>query len=345
MCPEKAPQQVPWEPPAAAALPEFRATMARQMASQWEVSQLAEVLASGRGSLVPNARTPKAAAKILCEQERQRLSEAELYFVTAEMTTLAVAAGESLPDFHLEPEDVPARHGFIVFAVPIGSYINTDGGLSIRFPIVAVSWGPVDPAMFPHWRRGGVWFTYYSPTDLAGLERQMRQLAGRPIRPAERARLRQMRGPLMWDNEAALGYGGDEKANYKPGDSHHGDPGRAAPWPQTLRAAWLLMNQSNNAEAEQLHRSRASVRRDEHDGLNPGAVRLIHLRRATKAQGAPHDEKAAREYTCRWMVRGHWRQQWYPSRQVHRPVWITPHLKGPEDKPIRAGDTVYLWDR
>jgi hypothetical protein len=26
-------------------------------------------------------------------------------------------------------------------------------------------------------------------------------------------------------------------------------------------------------------------------------------------------------------------------------IWINPHLKGPDDKPLRTGETVQIWDR
>jgi hypothetical protein len=259
------------------------------------------------------------------------------------MVQLAVTAGESLPDFHLEPEDVPSPTGFIVFAEPIGSYINTDTEPAVRIPIVAVSWGQFRPDAWPH---GGVWVTYYAPTDIEGAEKVARRLTGRPMRPRERERLRANRAPLTWDNEAFIGYGVDQKADVKPGDSHGpGGSASAAPWLQTLRATWLLMNQGHIVEVDALAPDRAAVRRARREGLTPSPVRLIHLRRATREQGAPEGDGAAREFTCRWMVRGHWRQQWYPSRGVHRPIWINPHLKGPDDKPLRTGETVQIWDR
>jgi hypothetical protein len=49
-----------------------------------------------------------------------------------------------------------------------------------------------------------------------------------------------------------------------------------------------------------------------------------------------------REYRVRWVVRGYWRNQWYPSRQEHRPVWINPHIKGPEGSPLHIGETVHV---
>ena len=42
------------------------------------------------------------------------------------------------------------------------------------------------------------------------------------------------------------------------------------------------------------------------------------------------------EWSCRWIVRGHWRQQWYPAQQRYVRIWIMLHVKGPEDKPIKV---------
>jgi len=48
------------------------------------------------------------------------------------------------------------------------------------------------------------------------------------------------------------------------------------------------------------------------------------------------------EWSHRWLVRGHWRRQFFPSRGANAPVWIHPHVKGPTDKPfIESKPTVY----
>jgi hypothetical protein len=44
-------------------------------------------------------------------------------------------------------------------------------------------------------------------------------------------------------------------------------------------------------------------------------------------------------------VRGHWRNQWYPSMQAHRPKYIPEHIKGPEDKPLIVHDKLFSVDR
>lgn len=66
----------------------------------------------------------------------------------------------------------------------------------------------------------------------------------------------------------------------------------------------------------------------------PPAILVVRLRR-TAREGDDHDGQP-RAWTCRWVVRGHWRQQYYPSRGEYRPIFILPHIKGPEDMPLRA---------
>jgi hypothetical protein len=46
-------------------------------------------------------------------------------------------------------------------------------------------------------------------------------------------------------------------------------------------------------------------------------------------------EARSLEHDFQWTVRGHVRQQWYPSLQEHLPIYIHPHIKGPEGKPLK----------
>jgi hypothetical protein len=48
------------------------------------------------------------------------------------------------------------------------------------------------------------------------------------------------------------------------------------------------------------------------------------------------------EWSCRWIVRGHWRIQYYPSKKMYDLIWIMPFIKGPGDKPLkRPGAKVF----
>lgn len=119
---------------------------------------------------------------------------------------------------------------------------------------------------------------------------------------------------------------------------------------RTILAARLLMGQTI-VRSEPLAPPRATRRRIARDqaDLNPG-VRYIDLRRARTAPAdtAADDTGGAgprREYRHRWVVRGHWRNQYYPSREDHRPIWIAPHLAGPDDKPLLGGERVNVLRR
>lgn len=62
-------------------------------------------------------------------------------------------------------------------------------------------------------------------------------------------------------------------------------------------------------------------------------IRPIALRRIERRTG--EGEHRHVDWKCRWPVSGHWRNQWYPSKQHYRPKYIASYLKGPEDKPLR----------
>lgn len=109
---------------------------------------------------------------------------------------------------------------------------------------------------------------------------------------------------------------------------------------RTLRSAWLLMFQPLALTTDQ-QPDRAARKRAARGRYKPKPVRVIELRRP--AHSGPGD--GSREFHHQWIVRGHWRQQWYPARQVHRPVWIAPHIKGPEGAPLLGGEKVYAWKR
>lgn len=107
-----------------------------------------------------------------------------------------------------------------------------------------------------------------------------------------------------------------------------------------MLSAWLLMQQSL-ARITEAEPDRAARKRLRRIGQEPKPVRVIELRRPAHSGSGD----GSREFHHQWIVRGHWRQQWYPARQVHRPVWIAPHIKGPEGAPLIGGEKVYAWKR
>lgn len=86
------------------------------------------------------------------------------------------------------------------------------------------------------------------------------------------------------------------------------------------------------------------------DGVMPGKasswsrVKIVTLREPPKR--ASHDGDGSREYTCRWIVRGHYRNQAYgPNHSLRRLQWIPPYVAGPVGLPLEVKDTVHVWRR
>lgn len=78
----------------------------------------------------------------------------------------------------------------------------------------------------------------------------------------------------------------------------------------------------------------------------PPTVEIIHLRRNEKSTTTESvGEGGTRNWTCRWVVHGFWRNQFYPSRGEHAQKWIDDFVKGPSDKPLKTATRVYAVDR
>jgi hypothetical protein len=67
------------------------------------------------------------------------------------------------------------------------------------------------------------------------------------------------------------------------------------------------------------------------------AVKVVSLRRVEHAPRNVESSEHHREYACRFQVDGHWRNQACgPKHGDRRLTWVTPHMKGDVDKPLRV---------
>jgi hypothetical protein len=109
-----------------------------------------------------------------------------------------------------------------------------------------------------------------------------------------------------------------------------------------LAALWQLSCQPNMTGTTQVHADRAARRRLERRGHEPQPVRLVNL--VTRRSRATPLSSGARQYTCRWPVKAHWRQQAYgPGRTLRKAILIAQQVRGPADKPLRIRDAVKVW--
>lgn len=62
-------------------------------------------------------------------------------------------------------------------------------------------------------------------------------------------------------------------------------------------------------------------------------IHVVELRRSAKDAVAAYAAES-RAFKHRWWVAGHFRSQWYASKQSHEVIWIAPHIKGPDGAPM-----------
>lgn len=233
----------------------------------------------------------------------------DLYAVSGPMAELAATAGQSLGLFDMEVQDLPTPTGVLIFEQPPQLLHGPDED-GTPLVIHGATWAARDDG-----EGGFVWITPIA--EMGGHSHLL--LGGPALLPFS-----------MADYLASIGRSGLER-----------DKNLFDHLITTMRAAWLLMQQPL-AETSDMQPDRAVRKRLRRIAREPAAVRLIELRRP-KSSGGPGD--GDREYHHQWIVRGHWRQQWYPARQVHRPVWIAPHIKGPEGAPLLGGEKVNFLKR
>lgn len=92
-----------------------------------------------------------------------------------------------------------------------------------------------------------------------------------------------------------------------------------------LVALFRLMNEYVDIDSEKLqrHASKRAVRAGRTGDI--GNVTVLSLRRALYEDG---ESGTGRKITLAHMVRGHWRNQWYPSQKMHRAKWINSFRRG-----------------
>lgn len=204
--------------------------------------------------------------------------------------------------------------------------------LSHQIEIYGVSWSHLPGG--PEGTRapaGGVWMSFYSNSNLPELMNETSISLNNMFRSA-----RSNLPPLIVDNEAVTPWcppGGSPEQFALPAKTHttHG-------WARLVFALFRLAAQVGLGEQVTESTPRAERRRTARAQLPDRPVRVVRLR----GRQSEHDSTGmgGREYRHRWIVRGHWRQQWYPTLDDHRPIWINAHAKGPDDAPLLGGERV-----
>jgi hypothetical protein len=286
------------------------------------------------------------------------LDHAETIAVTPDMCELLEAAAESIPAYPLQASDLPCPRGWAFF----------DSGIMVRdrrmrdVVVKAIAWQPMFSGMTeeefpgpeserPHSavmtipeleegreRVGTVIVIFTDPHDPRDHMWEDTSIYDRRQMPA-----------LLYLNHFTWAFGrtSDELVRMEAAETEEA----AMSWLHLSNcvAAFFRIVLEPFIDTSMKIPSRGVRRRREraHVNIPLEGVRVITLRRAREnvPAGVPHDSEDGDWYSYRFLVRGHWRNQWYPSQGRHAPKWIEPFVKGPEHAPFVHHDRVYEWKR
>jgi hypothetical protein len=255
------------------------------------------------------------------EAERHFLNEAQLWWVTPEMSALVRHAADSLPATTLTEDLIPKHKTVLAFLVEplIGNDAAIEGN-TMRVQIL----------MWYHarliWAPGADFIT----TSMYACTPEFPDVPYMPV------------GRTDWR------YGTDtEVPTFNPGNAD-ADDNRLEAMAQDRRwlAALVLLAAQPLAEHSTVSLTNKSKLRAYRKKSNlPHNVRLVDVRRTIRE--ATDGEGGKVDWSHRWMVGaetgGFWKQVAYgPERSLRRPQWIMPFIKGPKDKPLILKDTVHV---
>jgi hypothetical protein len=247
---------------------------------------------------------------------------AELYWVSPEMSELIAKMYPSIPDCVAQP---PCERGFVVFGKAIPGTDAANGG-----PIhtTAFMWGDVNTmlgdcyAIETYCHRDAL----YSFLHISEKERERFAQEAMPLKLHPTGGSEWPKGTMISDFSVL----GRETADRE--ESMMEDR-------RLLACFWALCSQKITLEErwEPDRRTARQFTRRQQNAIPPW-VRVIRLREpTTRSRGADQGEV---EWSHRWIVGEHWRNQWYPSTGQHTPKLIHAYQKGPADKPLLLRDTV-----
>ncbi|KAB1128812.1 hypothetical protein F6X68_30190 [Micromonospora sp. AMSO12t] len=242
------------------------------------------------------------------------VENARIFWIDPDFTTLAAHAARDLPDVRIEPVEMPAPDGLLIWHTPV--YQPTDLQTGITVPIIAAQWGPVP---------GGVWITFYTPAEVLAQGRQLTE-----------PDLQGLRERIGWLVPVSTGAGLRFGQPYTPASE------QTRLMLCSLIATWILTTQPD-AEITDEPADKATRKAYQRTNRPAPLVRLVRLRRKHQPRRDTSGDTPTRVYTRRWWVSGFFREQpWGPGRALRRRTYVRPHVKGPADAPLILSQQVHV---
>lgn len=254
----------------------------------------------------------------------KEVAAAAPYFWVTPLVDVIEAAAKTIPDYTFTAESFPTPRGYIWFQRPL--VLHADPDPERRVVLTSLSWGVHTDAPEPD---GGV------AAYAWGYASHSARSAGLPSLSSVVTLGWTLRETNAWSDERPFATGAD-RDSLRTAISHRF---------QACLAACLSFLEQRIVVASAAQVARATRRRMERQApAHEPIVRVVELRRRAAEHGerVAADDPEAANWQHRWVVSGHWRRQYYPSSEAHKPVYIHPYVKGPEDRPLKPpATTVY----
>jgi hypothetical protein len=259
---------------------------------------------------------------------RKTLQEADPVYIAPNVCDMIEYARESFQPEPVLATDLFCAQGFAYMHRP--QWIIDKHGKPM--PLRAFAWMPIRVSEESGMESGGVWVTFYChrDDDQEAVERGGYDLTTSAFHGVPHA-------TLTVAHSFFLPYGVAAWEGVPEG------PHRDAMLEQwtMIQVLWRLGSQVVRSVRVAPRHARKDARRHGNDNE---AVTVITLRKVDAVVGDPSfndSEGEGGHLSCQFVVRGHWRNQWYSSLQAHRQIWIAPFIKGPEGAPLRKTQRVF----
>ena len=267
-----------------------------------------------------------------------QLRSGDPYFVSREMCRLVEAAAETFEPEAIYPTDVLSLVGFLYFEQPFQVPDRFDRPVTIK----AIGWQPAmanndlnpDRVLtredeLVEWLEerhakgliDGLVMTIYS-------EPNPEHWPAGHMPPLEPLHIT----PWWW----GMSFEGNEV-------TEGGTPTGAEWWWKIVQTTFRLMQQ--HITVRHSERPLRPQRRDAKRINVPERDVVVVTLRRERSKGQHDEPMSEAHYDHRFIVGGHWRNQWYPSARTHRQIWIAPYEKGPEGAPLIIKPRAYAWTR
>lgn len=289
----------------------------------------------------------------------ESLTRAQVYWVADEMLQLLETAAKQMPPQPLRASDIPVSRGFVSYETPLelmdaqGKWLKIAASAwivmerekkdtSIEQPLLPIG-------EFSHGYRDGIVYLHFGSFDADfDLDEYAIDFIQDDPELYERVRREYPGYSLLHFDYWRFGdTAGRDRDDLEPplDAAWHGAVLR-----RKMLAAFWTLSQQELAHTSEVRPPRPALKRfaratqKKREDIEP--ITIVTLRRMRNRSEEEHEgEGHPQPWSHRWIVSGHWRNQYYPSLGEHRYIWIHPYIKGPDDKPFVPKRKVYQWIR